>query len=348
MNTFQNLKDIGATIHLSFAGGGSLALTDVCSPAGRSSVIMGANFINDMSLFNKHIGVETWSKYASYESAKALSVASQEIGNNRLKHVGIGIACSLATVNERVGRVNVVNIVATGYDFEIKYTQEFKRIEGMIADRERYEQEDQIRIHLNRIIELIYVSLSGNKDVLLVYSHGGSGYVVKQINQPKIESDSIGVYAGSFNPIHNGHRELKKISETLIGTTAYFEISLLNFEKNRIEIEHVNHRMREIGEHTLISYDKTFVEKYNGLKKNYPHLKQIYFICGIDTWNRISYEDKNFFSTCLDVKFVVFGRNGEWIPQKELDFYWKILFTDDVLKNYNNPISSSQLRKGQK
>lgn len=344
MDTISKLKEIGATVYLSTAGGGAAAITDLCSPPGRSSVILGATFINDTDLFKKYIGVQEWSKYASYESAKALSVVSQEVGKNGLKHIGIGIASSLATNNERVGRVNVTNIVATGFNFEVSFTQEFKRVDGQMTERERYNQENQIQIHLNRVIELCYEILNVNDDILMVYSRGGDGYHVKILEQANIVENSINVYPGSFNPMHDGHLFLKETSEKITGNKTYLEISLLNFEKKRIDLNELTDRVGKIGQDILFSYDKTFVEKYQGLIKKYPHLKQINFVCGLDTWERIDRKDLEYFKTVGNVKFVVFARDKRWVDIWECQDFKSILYFDKILQEYDNPISSKQLR----
>ncbi len=351
MDTIKNLKDIGATIYISTAGGGAAAITDLCSPPGRSSVILGATFINDTNLFNKYIGVETWSKYASQESARALSIVSQGVGKNGLKHIGIGIASSLATNNERVGRVNVTNIVATGYNFEIGYTHTFENetFENEKPDvmEKRTYQEVRISDFLDIIIECVAeIILNGFSKVETIINEyeGFKGFYIKKINQATIESDSINVYPGSFNPIHEGHLTLKKLSEEITGNKTLLEISLVNFEKKRIDLNELSERVKEIGDSVLVSYDKTFVEKYNGLIQRYPNLKQINFVCGMDTWERISWADRCFLQLTKKVKFIVFARNGQWISQDDLYRHDEMLELDERVKSYNNDISSSKIR----
>lgn len=337
MNTIEKLKEIGATFHISAAGGGTITISNICSASGRSSVILGASFINDMDMFNKYIHVDSWSKYASYESAKELSVISQEFGKNGNRHFGIGIACSLAANNEREGRVNLANIVITGYNFEISKSIKFNYVGGFTDDR-RHAQEHDILRHTEEMIGIAYEFIRGN-----VPQFGG--YMVKFLKQTKITEDSITIYPGSFNPIHDAHRYLKILSETLTSTKTIYEISIVNFDKKRINFEELNKRIELIGDDILVSYDKTFVEKYNNLIKNYPHLKRINFVCGIDTWDRIDKLDISKLSDTGKVKFIVFGRNGKWLDSYlDLTVFGDILYQDEKLRNYNNPLSSSQIK----
>lgn len=356
MDTIGKLKEIGATVYLSTAGGGAAAITDLCSPPGRSSVILGATFINDTDLFKKYIGVQEWSKYASYESAKALSVASQEVGKNGLKHIGIGIASSLATNNERVGRLNLTNIVATGFNFEVSVSHDFKDIMEDVnidTNEKRKLQENRIADLLNWVLEITYRIIKdkykGDIDKIDTVVRFSKEIIfeakIKNVDQHNIVEDSITIYPGSFNPIHDAHRDLKVLSETLTSTKTVFEISLVNFEKKRIDFDELNKRIQLIREDVIVSYDKTFVEKYNSLVKNYPHLRQINFVCGIDTWDRIDKSDIAKLRDTGKVKFLVFGRNGKWLDNyADLVVFGEVLHQDERLKNYNNPLSSSKIR----
>lgn len=346
----EDLKTTGTTIHISAAGGGTLAFSDLCAMPGRSSIILGCNFVNDMKLFDQYVGVDSWSKYSSIESAKKLSTISQKRGNYGKNHVGIGIACSLATYNERVGRKNAVNVVATGFDFEISISHEFKE---QAAENEtqyqsvvrRVDQETTIAQIVKDIISVANEIVKGNRDMLTVQNlNNGFQFVVKCIDHKKIEAESINVYPGSFNPIHDGHRFLKEKSEQITGNKTFLELSLLNFDKASINFDEFIKRAGQIGEDVILTYKRTFVEKYNFIKEINPLVKKINFVCGIDTWFRISTEDKKFFLTKGDVKFIVFGRNRMWIPIEDCFDYKDIIVFNDEIRDYDNPISSSKLR----
>lgn len=342
---FDSLKNIGATLYISAAGGGSEAISGISAYPSRSSVILGANFINCTNLFNEWIGVTEWKKYSSMESAERLALRSQEVGKFGIRHVGIGIASSLATFNEREGRKNVVNICAIGYNFKITKAIEFEDIKKYANDADRrFVQENEIFENICDLIQVIdRILLNVSKPV------DNQGFVVEWVpHLPEIKDESINVYPGSFNPIHDGHKFLKENSEKVTGAKSYYELSLLNFEKPQTSIEEAKNRIGLIREPIILTYCKTFVEKYKFLKSAYPKFKQINFIMGLDTWNRLSNEDLIFFQEAKDVKLIVYGRNGEWIHKNEYD-NWRHILIDDLdgsIKNYNNPISSRKIKEG--
>jgi hypothetical protein len=338
-NTFDSLKKLGATIYIASAGGGSLAVSDLAAAPGRSSVILGSTFLNSMDLFNKFIGVTEWKKYASMESAERLAVKAQEIGGYGRYHVGVGIACSLATYNEREGRSNLCNICIVGYNFRITRAVPLDRIFNMSDEQRRLYQEKLVADDAKYLIAVA--------TEILLSEYKSSKYCTPIIlNEPSITSSVINVYPGSFNPIHEGHKFLKENSERITGAKSYYELSLLNWEKPQTSIEEAKKRVDLIGEPIILTYCKTFVEKYKWLKATYPQLTAINFIVGLDTWDRLSNEDLVFFQEAKDVKFLVYGRNGEWIDQIEY-YTWKHIIWTDVdgsMRSYNNPISSRQLR----
>lgn len=326
----------GLMFHIAAAGGGSMAVAAQIAQPGRSSIFNGFNFINGMDLFRDFVGVAVWAKYASMESAEKLARKSLHMIARHEKPFGIGIACSLAAENERPDRKHVVNIVICGRTAEHRVTQDLTDNSNRDAATRRTEQELKIG---NLLVEALNTIVDGRADVQ-----------IKNIDlSTKINANGeINIYPGSFNPIHDGHRELKEISERVTGASTVYEISTSNFSKQPILLNTAVSRIALINDDVLVTESPTILDKAYVLLNQYPQIKKIRFVVGMDTWERISEVDLEAIASDPNrtVEFVVFARGGKWIDVEVREMYPNILFRHELLETFSNDLSSSAIRAG--
>lgn len=74
---------------------------------------------------------------------------------------------------------------------------------------------------------------------------------------------SIVAVAGSFNPMHRGHREMVEVAGRITGKTAVFEISVTNVDKPQLSASHLDARIAQMRRQSpiLITRAPTFEEK---------------------------------------------------------------------------------------
>ena len=125
------------------------------------------------------------------------------------------------------------------------------------------------------------------------------------------------------------------------------ELSVTNSYKPQMDCVDLNNRIKQFGDNPyIVTHAPRFVDKINLLKHHF-NCRKITIVVGADTWERV-YDDaahKNgdvkFFED-NNVKFLVFGRNST-INNTDSN----LLIKNELALNYNNPISSTELRKVQ-
>jgi len=170
------------------------------------------------------------------------------------------------------------------------------------------------------------------------------------------------VLAGSFNPLHDGHRKMLEVASKVTGKPACYEISILNVDKPilpRIELEKRIPPIIADGSSLIVTGAPRFTEKSS-------LLPGATFVIGFDTYIRLM--DKRYYpdheagdhssvENSLDLihengcKFIVAGRvddHNQFRGLHDLEFEiprrFQGMFTELTESQFRSDLSSTALR----
>ncbi|NQW20563.1 MAG: hypothetical protein HQ477_07570 [Chloroflexi bacterium] len=170
------------------------------------------------------------------------------------------------------------------------------------------------------------------------------------------------VLAGSFNPLHNGHRRMLAAAAKIVDRPAFFEISILNVDKPmlpRLELEDRVTRIASDGYALIITRSPRFTEKSSILLGST-------FVIGFDTYIRLM--DKRYYpdhvvgmhssiENSLDMihengcRFIVAGRvdgenqfRGIHDVEFEIPKRFRGMFTELTESQFRADLSSTEIR----
>ncbi len=168
-----------------------------------------------------------------------------------------------------------------------------------------------------------------------------------------IDSPPAGLLCGAFNPLHDGHRELRRVAQRLLSGTVGYELSAHNAEKASLAHAELLARCRQFEDDLLaVTAAATFAEKAE-------LLPETTFVVGIDTAVRIV--DPRFYDSsnarmhdALSVirdqgcRFLVAGRvwgdGFTTLGEIELPAGFVELFVEITEAEFREDISSTELR----
>jgi len=267
-------------------GAGSRFLSWLFSEGGSSATVLDAQIPYAQNALNDYVGqapeqnVSESTAVAMAEEAywKALRLDAlahpESIGDREI----IGVACTATIATNRLKRGEHRAHIAVRSSFGTSASAIW--LEKGVRDRSG-EEEIVSRALLNAITstagipDMLPLELSASEryeefhqvaeNPLTNVSSGdvpfvlidGDGEITTSI------SESIAVVAGSFNPSHEGHREMSEVAGRSTGKRAAFELSVTNVDKPQLSAAHLDARIAQMRRETpiLITRAPTFEEK---------------------------------------------------------------------------------------
>ena len=171
------------------------------------------------------------------------------------------------------------------------------------------------------------------------------------------------VLAGSFNPLHDGHRGMLNAAAKVFDRPVFYEMSIVNVDKPmlpRPELEKRSSKISAEGSSLIVTRAPRFTEKSSLLPRSI-------FVIGFDTYIRLM--DKRYYPDHVagthspvensldliqenDCRFVVAGRVDDDDQFRELhDIEFEVpsrfrsMFTELTESEFRSDLSSTEIRK---
>jgi hypothetical protein len=283
---------------LEFTGAGSQALAWLHSQGGSSRTILEANDRYAAASLVETIGFEP-EQFASQPVAQALALRAylraMRLARPNIPVIGVG--CTAAIATDRLTRGDHRGYVAT-YEGRQMTHYGLTLTKGL---RTRQEEEQVVSLLILRAIaksfdlgeapalplaaaealteetqemDLLDQLMAEALEWVLVWPDGrmSSGQAAA----------NIALLSGSFNPLHEGHRQMAAIAAKHLGCDVYFELPVLNADKAPLGSGEIRRRLAQFAglAPVILSRSPLFSQK----AALFPHTV---FVLGVDTAERL-------------------------------------------------------------
>ena len=273
-------------------GGGSLAISHLLTTPGASQVVLGAEVPYARSAVDRLLGgpQET---YCSSRAARRLAMVAWqracELGAPPAAATGVAVTASLATLGPKRGPHRVIVAVQTLFA---------TRVATLLLTKDARSRAAEEEVAATLVLDTLAVSrglAAAATAVLLLPGERvehqitaapeawqglltGAGAAVRL---PGPAAPAKLLLPGSFDPFHEGHRQMATVAEHLSGERLEFELSITNVDKPALDYAEMEIRSAQFADRPLwLTRAPTFLEKV-GL---FP---QATFVLGVDTFVRL-------------------------------------------------------------
>ena len=346
-------------VYVAMSGGGQSFAYHYLKYSGASNSIAGIRIPYGRKDFVNFVG-RTPSQFVCEDTARLMAISSYKACLEEVDEtvaVGIGVTCSLATDDERIGREHKMYLAIHNYEYTMVYSIILKQ--GLTRDQE----EDFCCLWIFKMLNnLINHPVAADDDlnqlcnIITTTAPYITTFECKRANRADFDTEipedatEVAIAPGSWDPAHEGHFGVIKLAGEILGIKPYIELTTKNADKGIIDYLEVEKRLGNLKEfNKLLTSATTFLEKARLLARPY---RTIYFVVGTDTWNRIldpKYAGDMFslydLFVQMNAKFLVVNR--ESAPMLSHVVMDELLIKDDRLNSFNIAISSTEIRKQQ-
>ena len=343
------------------SGGGSNAISSLLEVPGASNTILESYIPYAKESLDAYLKKQP-DHYCSLDTslsmaAKAFQKAKKIMPKTDPKFLlGISVTASLVTTYKKMGE----------HKFYITLqTESYSKSISCVLDkgkRTRDEEEDLVSAYIFMLIneacgldsskpdhdETAKITTVNAEKEWIKLKQNKINFVSNHNAKPEL------LFPGSFNPLHQGHIEMRDLAEKRTGMRVTFEICIENAEKPPLTFHEIDRTIKQFSNN-----DSWVLTKHGRFSEKAELFPNSVFIIGIDTLVRIL--DEKFYANRSDmlshldrfndhnINFLVFGRkvNDQFITLDNIELPGSVRsrFTGINESRFRKDISSSSIRK---
>lgn len=349
--TTEIISDGRFQAYFAIAGGGTDALADLLRTPGASGLVEGATIPYSPGQMAEFLGCEVAQACCQATAWKMANAAFRRVINNKAGRSPLGVACTAALGTNRVrkgeSRAHIALQTSDAvYTFTVRFTRDEQKEQSASADefatiRAQQEQvvsdvllsallyvqqypQGEFQVIATRNPKLaIQFTVATDRQSLpdswlnLFQGTADETYFNPPLATRNSQLDTIhAIFPGSFNPIHDGHRQMRALASAILHCPVCYELSVLNADKPTTSPGETAWRLNEIAKmdaqaEVILSRTPLFIDK----ARKHPGTT---FVVGADTMARINdpkyCQSESAFNEMiaefsrLKIRFLVFGR----------------------------------------